>query len=662
MTGWKGFRARLLWVAAALVPWVLAWGLLGIRALRILKETPNPFLRGVPMHGPILQAARNWALESLLVQLGVALVLVFLAQVWSLVGAKTHEQTPPHWRSGLWTGLGTLLAFHGILYAQTPMALHSLHGIRNLPIGLAILLFLGGGWLAFRFAFRASHGRGVHLRVAGLMLTLVGVASLPHDLFRRLRPADPLPRETPRLLVVGIDGLARDAAARVLPEWDLPPGVHAVPPVPATRKAWLSLFGADPAYAMNAVVIPSVKELQDPNNLALVREAGRHGIRTGWAINDPTTLSFGMLTNAFAELHEPPGGWTYWFMLGFGTLWPVNTWAQNYLSPVETTNTWSDRDAFFRDVGRLLEQNQWVSAHDVELHIPIVLQWRELNDLEGGWRWLLKPATVYRVYQTAEHAQLDQGRNASWRNDGERHYQARVGRALRDLRGWVETWNRTYPNLSGVVTSDHGEYHAPVFDPNGKMLTKLAGMHGFTADPATLWIPLYPFGKARFAAERPQTVSWFNLRDAIQGWVHQPGELVVGGTPKGWMISFPTVDNSAVLGAEPKAASTPGGSAPAADRGLKVKDIASRVLLDARGFWFLENLDVEQMSKGVRSTALVTGAGMVTFNPDGKGGFTRSAFDLYTPKGASTVTKAEVEAEVGRFPGSHPAALAAGVK
>ncbi len=650
----RGLKERALWGLGVLVPWLFAWTLLGLRSIRIIRETPNPFLRGAALRGPLLEAAIQWAREALVVYLALGLLFALVAFVWGLVGATKAEQAPPSARSGLWMGLGTLMGFHGLLYLQAPMALHSLHGLRDLPIGLAILLFLGLGWWALSRALRFTHPRWLHARVGGVLLTLALISMVPHDIFRRLRPAQPLPRDTPRLLILGIDGLRRDIAARFQPDWDLPTGICAIPPVPATRKAWLSMLGADPAYALNAMVIPSIRELKDPGNLSLVSEARQRGLKAAWAINDPTTLSFGLVNHPFHQVQEPPGGWTYWFMLGFGTLWPANTWAQNYLSPVETTNTWSDREAFFRDVDRLLEGNHWVSAHDVELHIPIVLQAKELTALEGGWGWILQPASRYRAYQTGEQAQLDRGKRASWRNDGERHYTARVGQTLRELRPWTDRWVRKFPALSGIITADHGETHFPVVDPMGKVVTHLSGVHGFAADPGTLWIPMHPFGRASFASGSPQTVSWFNLRDAMLAWLRSPGRLEVNGDPDGWLISFPTVDDSVVMGKTDASAAFASNSN---DRGIKVKDIMRTVLMDSRGFWFLEDSDVENFSKGVRSTALVSGSGMTTYNPKGKGNYLKETFKAYGLVSQSVMRLEEVEKDIARFKGSRPEAV-----
>jgi len=650
----RALGSRALWLLGTAVPWILAWALLGARGLAILRENPQPFLPNLKLQGPILQAVANWAREALVVHLVLGLLFGLVVHVAGLAGREDRDPDGLGFRGGLLTGLGALLLFHAALYVQVPMALHSLHGLRALPIGAALLVLAGAGLACLFLAYRRIHRRLLPLRLGGALLALVLLSLVPHDLFRRSPAAAELPDATPRLLVFGLDGVRRDLAEEAVPGWRLPEGVSAVPSVPATRKAWLTLMGSDAEYSLITTVIPTWKEFLDPDGMALVSLARQRGLQAAWAINDPTTLSFGMLQNRFAQVSEPPGGWTYWFMLGFGTLWPANTWAQNFLSPIETTNTWSDRAAYHRDLDRLLARHHWTSAHNVELHSPIVLQRQELQDLEGGWGWLLQPAWKYRVYATRAAVEKDNGLRASPRNDAERHYRVRLRRSMRDLGPWLDRWSARYPNLSGVFTSDHGELHVPIQTADGEVRSHLGAIHGYVADPDTFWIPMRPFGQARFSAARPQTVSWFDLRDAIQRWVLRPGPLEIQGNPEGWMIQFPTIDPSAVTG-EHRSAAPASGSA----RVAKVAQIADGMLLSPNGYWFLDNLKAEEISKGPKSTGLAVGTRLVTFNPLPQGRYSREEFEGYLRTDARTVTQEERDQELARFRGSRPRNLPA---
>ena len=226
---------------------------------------------------------------------------------------------------------------------------------------------------------------------------------------------------------------------------------------------------------------PVARRVRPPSRRLVAAE--RKGLRTAFVINDSLTPSFGLQPSLFSDVVEPDGGWKYWFTLGYGTCWPAYSWIQNYFSPVETTNAWSDSEVFWRDLDRTLEGHHWVSSHDCELHVPITLKRAELQTLDP-WRWLLHSAKAYHPYTTAAEINQDRSR-LNWRADALLHYQIRIHRLIDSLAPHLEAWNLQYPQLSGVVTSDHGEEHVPLVI-SGKVVSHLNGLHGFLTNDGTL--------------------------------------------------------------------------------------------------------------------------------------------------------------------------------
>ena len=86
----------------------------------------------------------------------------------------------------------------------------------------------------------------------------------------------------------------------------------------------------------------------------------------------------------------------------------------------------------------------------------------------------------------------------------------------------------------------------------------------------------------------------------------------------------------------------------------KVAQIADGMLLSPNGYWFLDNLKAEEISKGPKSTGLAVGTRLVTFNPLPQGRYSREEFEGYLRTDARTVTQEERDQELARFRGSRP--------
>ena len=95
-----------------------------------------------------------------------------------------------------------------------------------------------------------------------------------------------------------------------------------------------------------------------------------------------------------------------------------------------------------------------MSSHNCELHSPIVMRLAELQALEP-YRWLLEPGDRYNAYGTIEEVDADAGARLDPAVDGLAQYRVRLIRMMRDAAPYLARWAAVYPQLSGVLTSDH---------------------------------------------------------------------------------------------------------------------------------------------------------------------------------------------------------------
>jgi len=639
--------ARSVWLLGALTPWMSGWLCLGIRSLVLMGANPHPFLPNLSYSGVMLKAVAEWALHALAVYVAIGGISGFILFIWQRLGVKTPStELLGFWR-GAWVGLGSFLLVHGLLFLKVPASLASIPVIQHLPMGLSLACILGGAvWCLFR-GFHATW-RG-SWQVAGGVLSVVLLLKIPHDLFRRMAPQLPsIPHTERRLLVLGIDGLRQDLAESAQPSWKAPGGSRPVVAVPATRLAWNMLLGADPDSFRFRSVIPFKDEFDTPPQSGLLDAAKARGLRTIFIIDDSTTLSFVQSRTPFDEVYEPTGGWKHFFTVGAGACWPVYSWVENYLSYVETTNPWSDSQIFLREVGRTLEQHHWVSAHTCQLHAPFFLRIDELQALRP-WSWLLHPARAYQPYQSLEQAEKDRFRKRDGRSNPINHYRIRAIRILNELAPLLEQWSSRFPNLSGVITSDHGEEFVPVIDASGTKVSNFTGIHGFSLTPETLYVPLHPFGSTQPHLGPRDIYSWLDLRDDLGRWVSGNGPLqLTRSGPEGWLISFPTVQ---AVHTQPKDVRDQGGVEGA---GMKPEDFIRHTYLDFNGFWFMDAPQEARSAKDL-SWALILPDQTLTLNPIGNGTYLRAVYYGYNLTSEPVeIPAAQVPAAVTTNPAKRP--------
>jgi hypothetical protein len=645
-------KARLRWLLGVATVWALAWAGLGANALWTLGRNPHPLLPTLQITGTLRWAVAQWLIGAL----GAYLILGLIFGLIGFVGARAGrgEEGIPEaltYRKGIWMGLGSALWVHGVLYAQVPVVIGTLPLFKWIPLGIGLLLVMGGGLLALIRAVAAPGLRFAAGRALGVALAMGALLYLPHDLFRKMSPApeaqDPQAR---RLLLFSVDGLRQDVAEAAMPQWKAPRGVQPIVAVPATRLAWNMLMGGDPDTLTYATVIPYRDEWRTGASLPLLAEAQKRGVRTAFLIDDCTTLSFGLSAAPFDTVKEPFGGWKHFFSAGAGFTWPVYSWVENYLSPVETTNPWAEPRFFFRDVDRALKGHHWVSAHTCQLHAPFFLRFRELRALDQ-WAWLFHGPRAYAPYQSTEQVMEDHFAKAGRRSDPALHYDIRVTQLLREAEPYLAAWQAQYPALSGVVTSDHGELHVPILSRRTQATTRLTGIHGFTLDADTMKVPLHGFGVTSTAELQPGSVySWFNLRDDLHAWLGGTGPLAFRGeADRGWVVRWPYLHPAHVYGPPPEA---PEGQARAWTPG----DMVHATILMKDGTWYLEDSRNKGTSRRL-SYALVRGDRMITFNPTVPGSWLREDWTGYTSEEGRLVSEADLQRELKAFNGRLPAPL-----
>jgi hypothetical protein len=645
---YQQLKKRFVWLLGIWTAWGTLWLLLGLRGAIAIHRMPHPFLPGARLTESLRGPAIEWAVWALVAHLLIGLILGVLAQIVLSVGHKEHFEANLSYAGGLGLGAASLVWFHALLYLSVPSAMGILPLLKAIPMGLALLILLvGGAWLLWKLV--AIHAKSFRLlRWFGLLVVLTTVTYLPHDVFRRLMPSrPPLSKEEPRLAIISVDAMRQDLLEKAIPEWKAPNGAQPVCAVPATRLAWSLLFGDDSSIIYTGGIAARPSELARPDRHRLLAFAERKGLRTAFLINDSLTPSFGLEPNLFSSEFEPQGGWKYWFTLGYGTFWPTYSWAQNFASPVETTNPWADPEAYLRDIDRALREHHWVSSHDCTLHAPITLRIQELQSFMR-WQWLRIPAYESVAYFSPQEVLEDKGARTGTLGDAKGHYLTRIKFTLQKMKPWVERWEVEYPNLSGVVTADHGEFHMPVLNAEGKISTHLNGIHGFNLDPDTLRIPMHPFGKTQVTFKPNEVVSWFDLRDGIAHWVGDQRPLAFSSHPEGWLVQTKTV-RATHLESDATLQNQEDG-----DKGIDPSELATAIRFYPNGLWIMNEKSAEALKDRKLSTALVGVSDLVIFNPTEHNRYDRIQYLNNKFSDRKEVSAEEMDREIKSFKGLRP--------
>jgi hypothetical protein len=608
---------------------------------------PHPFLPNLTITGPLLTAIRRWALAAWLGYALVGLLCgILLFAAWVLQRGEGPSARPLGFRRGLWQGAGAALVVHALLFWEVPAALATLPLLGRLPMGLVLLAGLALAGYCLGRGFQAARRLSDWGRLLGGCLLLVLLLHAPHDLFRRSMPRPPVVDPgASRTLVFSIDGCRQDVLEKAAPELKAPAGVVPVVAIPATRLAWNLLLGAPPDTMTHGFVIPQEWEWYQASPATLLERTSEKGLSTCFLIDDSTTLSFGLTRAKFTEVLEPAGGWTHYFSVGAGACWPVYSWLENFLSPVETTNPWADFAAFNRDVGRALERHRLVFSHTCQLHAPFFARREELQVLRP-WRWLLHSAYAYQSYQALGEAEVTHYDRQDGRSNPKNSYRIRLERLIRLTRPAFTAWTARFPALSGVLTADHGEAFLPIITADGTLVNYFTGVHGFNLTPETLLVPLYPFGATRTQDLKPGPFSWFDLRQCLKDWVEKPEALSLKQIkPEGWLLSAPSIQMVHTQGAadQPRSASA----------GLTPATLARHAMLSDAGIWFMTGA-VEGADHPISGHALIAGQDIVTFNPVGGGEWAREVWKGYDLQGGSNRTTEQMEQELAAFPGKRP--------
>lgn len=628
--GWRPY------LSGAVAAWCAAWLLYGLRVIPVLMGNPLPWTRQIKITPVLVAGTAQWVGSALAIYAGLG--FLFAGAVASVF--RLHRfPAAQSFRFGLLTGLLQCFWFHGFLYARVPVSLASIPVLGHLPLWFAFLLVAALGAWGLRPWLRIVPVPHRFLHGIAFLMLLGGIQSLPHDLFRWVHRPPALPAGDPRVVILSVDALRQDTFERLIPG-SSDRGIQAITAVPATRVAWNLLLGGDPQFYLCGSIAPTSSELRHPERLGVLAQAHQRGLRSAFAINDDVTLGFSRDPNLWSTVRDPEKGWKYYFSLGFASTWPAFGWGENYLSPVETINPWSSPEAFWRDTEALIRSHHFTAVHDCALHPPISLSSRELTRTYG-WGWLGRSAYNFRSYYQAEQLEEDRGSRLGPYGDASVHYASRSYTLLEQLPQRVRDLVATYPRLSGVVTSDHGEFHAPILEPDGTVRSHINGMHGFTLDPDTVRIPLVPFGKTRIEGTPGSVVSWFDLRDGLSRWIRQPGPLTVNASESGWLVQAPY-------------GLSPIDDANARTNGaLDPTDIAAVITQSFNGSWHIQDGDLEKIVAKTRlATALVEPHGVMRLIvPGPKGGFLLYLYKDYNQVRCDTVGKEEADRLIQQFKG-----------
>jgi hypothetical protein len=287
-----------------------------------------------------------------------------------------------------------------------------------------------------------------------------------------------------------------------------------------------------------------------------------------------------------------------------------------------------------------------VFSHTCQLHAPFYARRDELQVLRP-WRWLLHTAYAYQSYQEIGEAERTHFDRQDGRSNPKNSYRIRMERLLRLTQPALNGWTARFPALSGVLTADHGEAFLPIITPDGTLVNYFTGVHGFNLTPETILVPLHPFGTTQTRGLHPGAFSWFDLRQCLKDWVDQPDALRLKQMNlEGWLLSAPSIQMVHTQTADqlpPRTASA--GMTPAA--------LAQQTLLSDAGIWFMTE-PPPGSEQPVSAHALITGQGMVTFNPVGGGHWAREVWQGYNLKGGSDRTTEAMDKELATFPGIRP--------
>jgi hypothetical protein len=614
-----------------------------------VRANPHPFLPEMKIEGPLKAALFEWATRSLMAYLGLGLLLALIG--FLVFRAFAEEETTHPWLTlwrGFQAGWGLILLSHGLLFLAAPGTLTTIHVLRLLPMGGVLLGFFIGGWFLLQWAFRESSRPG--LRALICLGVLSSLLHLPHDIFRsRMPESQQLDPSLPRLVVIGVDGLRQDVVESLRPDFKAPNGIQPICVIPATRTSWHILMGGDPAVFSASGVIPFRSEWKGEAPLKVLEHMRDRHLRTAFLIDDPTTLSFGLKPTPFSEVLEPGGGWKHYFSMGLGATWPAYSWVENYFSPVETTNPWSDPRAYFRDIGRAMERNQFVAAHCVQLHAPFTVNLEEIQALRP-WTWLFHAAKSYEAYQSPQQAIHDHFSRTGGRSNPVNHFRIRANRILQSFDQARVNWQSRFPRMAGVLTADHGELHVPLFNGGSTNVGFLTGIHGFSLEPDTVRVPLHAFGSVEVHSNPSDVFSWLDLRDALDRWASQPGSLVLCTDSKPWLVQFAAVQATHLLPPEFQTAGVEGA-------GITPAQIAGMTYLTEEGIWFMDETEASKKAERILSSALVYSDRMVTWNPLAKDRWIRQVWKGYVEVESRLMSESDMKDELTRFEGRHPMAL-----
>jgi hypothetical protein len=292
----------------------------------------------------------------------------------------------------------------------------------------------------------------------------------------------------------------------------------------STRKQWLIMLGQPAQSIENKLFILNETELAEKNEATpFEMDQSAKNYKVGFLLDDGTTANRGNLPLQLSEVRINAEGIE---MAGAPQYLPLSGWLQNILAPVESANIYSDIESFFVDSYNATDRNDLLFAHTCYLAHSIT-RWDEFHDMEG-LNWLWRHPIYYQLhdFKSANHPGVAD-RDIS---------RFKLSYLLKRSSQFTIQLASKYQNIYGLITSDHGQDFEGVSKEIG------LSVHGFSASPGTVWIPMIPFGGTRInSSEANSCLTWENISLALLASLRQNSPLTISTTSGMVFTAFPYI-------------------------------------------------------------------------------------------------------------------------
>lgn len=294
--------------------------------------------------------------------------------------------------------------------------------------------------------------------------------------------------------------------------WDIPntPVYKGISHFQSTRKQWLLMLGKDPKDVSDKFFLPLKAEYTNGSNTPPfpLSVPGEH-YRASFLLDNGGTAGSNSLNLHLSELLVND---TDIDASAFPEFIPIAPWLNNYLSVVESSNNFSNIQSFLHDTSKSLERNDLVLAHTCYLE-------HSLSSVPEFFRFM----GVNWLCQSPNYFIFDKPLNRKTSGLSPKMVAAfKTTEFLKLFKENNKEWEKSFPDLSGIFTSDHGQYFETY-----QGLT-LCPSHGFFSSPDCAWIPIIPIGSSRIQTS-PDNIpfTWLDIRQALNSSLKNQTSVVL---------------------------------------------------------------------------------------------------------------------------------------